>query len=154
MKNYLEIGVARGKHMLEILRDKNIRYVGVDKWEHDTTLQHEVKKLEEYNTQEKWDGMYKEALLKLEPYKDRASIIRGSSPDVLPTLVDKFDFIYIDGDHSYQGAKKDLELSLPLLKEGGKIIVDDLQYPSVRRAFNEFVKENDVKHKGDTIWQE
>jgi len=33
MKKYLEIGVAMGKHMLEILRDKNVRYVGVDKWE-------------------------------------------------------------------------------------------------------------------------
>lgn len=151
MIDYLEIGVARGKHMLEILEDENVRYVGVDKWEHDTTLEHEPRKLEEYNTQDKWDGMYKEALLKLEPYKNRASIIRGSSVDVLPTLVGKFDIIYVDGDHSYKGAKKDLELSLPLLKENGKIIVDDLHYPSVRQAFNEFVSENDVISKGDEI---
>ena len=153
MKKYLEIGVAMGKHMLEILRDKNVRYVGVDKWEYDTTLEYEKRKLENWNSQDKWDEVYKEVLKKVEPYKDRASIIRGSSPDVLPTLVDKFDFIYVDGDHSYKGAKKDLELSLPLLNEGGKIIVDDLGYPTVRRAFNEFVKENNVEYKGDTIWQ-
>jgi len=123
MKKYLEIGVAMGKHMLEILRDKNVRYVGVDKWEYDTTLEYEKRKLENWNSQDKWDEVYKEVLKKVEPYKDRASIIRGSSPDVLPTLVDKFD------------------------------IVDDLGYPTVRRAFNEFVKENNVQHKGDTIWQ-
>jgi SAM-dependent methyltransferase len=148
---YLEIGVATGKHMLEILTDRNVKYVGVDKWEHDNTLEHEVNKLKDWNSQDKWDEVYKEVLKKVEPYKDRASIIRGSSVDVLPTLVDTFDFIYVDGDHSYEGAKKDLELCLPLLKEGGKIIVDDLHYSSVRKAFQEFIQENEVEHKGNTI---
>lgn len=153
MKDYLEIGVAMGKHMLEVLRDKSIRYVGIDRWEYDITLEHEVNKIRNWNSQDKWDEVYKQVLEKVEPYKNRASIIRGSSIDILPTLKDKFDFIYVDGDHSYEGAKRDLELSLPLLKEDGKIIVDDLQYPSVRKAFQEFIKENDVEHKGDTIWQ-
>ena len=150
MIDYLEIGVAQGMHMLEILRDKNVRYVGVDRWEC-VPLENEVNKMKNWDTQEKWDEVYKSVLKKVEPYKNRASIIRGSSVDVLPTLVGKFDIIYVDGDHSYKGAKKDLELSLPLLKENGKIIVDDLHYPSVRQAFYEFVSENDVISKGDEI---
>lgn len=40
----------------------------------------------------------------------------------------KFDFIHVDGDHSYKGALHDLELVLPLLSENGIIVVDDITY--------------------------
>jgi predicted O-methyltransferase YrrM len=117
-------------------------------------MEHEKNKIKNWNTQEKWDDVYKSVLKKLSKFEDRASIIRGSSRDVVPTLVHKYDVIYVDGDHSYEGAKKDLELSLEVLAEDGKIIVDDLQYPSVAQAFREFLQENEqLEHKGDTIWR-
>ena len=154
MTKYLEIGVAMGEHAEQVLRDKDIYYTGIDQWKYDTTMEHEKNKIKNWNTQEKWDDVYKSVLKKLSKFEDRASIIRGSSRDVVPTLVHKYDVIYVDGDHSYEGAKKDLELSLEVLAEGGKIIVDDLQYPSVAQAFREFLQENEqLQHKGDTIWR-
>lgn len=154
MIKYLEIGVAMGEHAEQVLRDRNIYYTGIDQWKYDTTMEHEKNKIKNWNTQEKWDDVYKSVLKKLSKFEDRASIIRGSSRDVVPTLVHKYDVIYVDGDHSYEGAKKDLELSLDVLAEDGKIIVDDLQYPSVAQAFREFLQENEqLEHKGDTIWR-
>ncbi len=154
MIKYLEIGVALGEHAEQVLRDKDIYYTGIDQWKYDTTMEHEKNKIKNWNTQEKWDDVYKSVLKKLSKFEDRASIIRGSSRDVVPTLVHKYDVIYVDGDHSYEGAKKDLELSLEVLAEDGKIIVDDLQYPSVAQAFREFLQENEqLQHKGDTIWR-
>jgi esterase/lipase len=154
MIKYLEIGVAMGEHAEQVLRDRNIYYTGIDQWKYDTTMEHEKNKIKNWNTQEKWDDVYKSVLKKLSKFEDRASIIRGSSRDVVPTLVHKYDVIYVDGDHSYEGAKKDLELSLEVLAEDGKIIVDDLQYPSVAQAFREFLQENEqLEHKGDTIWR-
>ena len=154
MIKYLEIGVAMGEHAEQVLRDRNIYYTGIDQWKYDTTMEHEKNKIKNWNTQEKWDDIYKSVLKKLSKFEDRASIIRGSSRDVVPTLVHKYDVIYVDGDHSYEGAKKDLELSLEVLAEDGKIIVDDLQYPSVAQAFREFLQENEqLQHKGDTIWR-
>lgn len=154
MIKYLEIGVAMGEHAEQVLRDRNIYYTGIDQWKYDTTMEHEKNKIKNWNTQEKWDDIYKSVLKKLSKFEDRASIIRGSSRDVVPTLVHKYDVIYVDGDHSYEGAKKDLELSLEVLAEDGKIIVDDLQYPSVAQAFREFLQENEqLEHKGDTIWR-
>jgi len=154
MIKYLEIGVAMGEHAEQVLRDRNIYYTGIDQWKYDTTMEHEKNKIKNWNTQEKWDDIYKSVLKKLSKFEDRASIIRGSSRDVVPTLVHKYDVIYVDGDHSYEGAKKDLELSLDVLAEDGKIIVDDLQYPSVAQAFREFLQENvQLEHKGDTIWR-
>jgi hypothetical protein len=153
MIDYLEIGVAQGDHAEKLMVDEHIRYVGVDKWEWDTTLENEKNKLANWDSQDKWDEVYQKVLERLEPYGNRAKIIRGCTRNVLPTLNKKFDVIYVDGDHSYEGAKKDLELSLPLLKNwASKMIVDDLHYTEVKKAFNEFVKENEVEYKGNTIW--
>lgn len=38
----------------------------------------------------------------------------------------KLDFIFIDGDHSYEGVKKDFEMYSPLLKKGGYIAFHDI----------------------------
>ena len=36
-----------------------------------------------------------------------------------------FEFIFIDGGHTYRTVKKDLELSESILLEGGTIVLDD-----------------------------
>lgn len=38
----------------------------------------------------------------------------------------KADFLFIDGDHSYEGVKKDYELYSPLIKDGGLICFHDI----------------------------
>jgi len=52
----------------------------------------------------------------------------------------KFDFIYIDGDHSYEQVLRDLNNSFKVLKVGGVILVDDYAWikDTVRRAVNDF----------------
>jgi len=44
----------------------------------------------------------------------------------------KLDLLYIDGDHTYNGAKLDFFMYYPLVKEGGYIIFHDIRanYPS------------------------
>lgn len=49
----------------------------------------------------------------------------------------KFDFIYIDGDHRYTQAKKDIENALQHLNKGGIICGDDLDYLSSEIDENE-----------------
>jgi predicted O-methyltransferase YrrM len=38
----------------------------------------------------------------------------------------QMDFIFIDGDHSYEGVKKDLEIYSPLVRKGGIIAFHDI----------------------------
>lgn len=44
--------------------------------------------------------------------------------DWQPTI----DFLFIDGDHSYEGVKKDFEMYAPLVKKGGVIVFHDALY--------------------------
>jgi len=42
----------------------------------------------------------------------------------------KLDFLFIDGDHTYEGVKKDFEMYSPLVKKGGVIALHDIvQHP-------------------------
>lgn len=52
---------------------------------------------------------------------------------------DSVDVIFIDGDHSYEGVKKDLECWFPKIKSGGVIAYDDYpRWPSIVKAVHEF----------------
>lgn len=52
---------------------------------------------------------------------DRATFVKGNSDNVLPQLTDKFDFIFIDGNHTYEATMRDFKNSIPLLADGGQI---------------------------------
>lgn len=53
-------------------------------------------------------------------------------------LDQKFDFIIIDGDHSYEGAKKDLENCFSMLDQTGILVMDDwLHFDGVSRVIEE-----------------
>lgn len=47
------------------------------------------------------------------------------------------DFIMIDGDHSYEGVKKDLINFLPKMRSGGLVTGDDAYVPEIMKAVNE-----------------
>ena len=57
----------------------------------------------------------------------------------LLTLDQKFDLIHIDGNHSYEYVKNDIEKVLPNLHEGSILIIDDMtkEYPGVANAVND-----------------
>lgn len=72
---------------------------------------------------------------------------RGDSSTVIETFPDSyFDWIYIDGDHSYDGVKKDIEKAYPKVKENGLLVFNDYTHWSpfemipygIPRAVNEF----------------
>ena len=59
-----------------------------------------------------------------------------------------FDFIFIDGDHSYNGVFRDITISLLKLKKKGVIAGDDYNHPpeeGLREAVRKIFGENNIK---------
>lgn len=81
-------------------------------------------------------------------YEDRVTKLKGRSEDALKAIYrQRFDLIYIDGHHTYEAVKRDIELSWRLLKSGGLMIFDDYDNNDfgVRQAVDEFLYSTDVE---------
>lgn len=74
--------------------------------------------------------------------------------DFFQNLNQKFDLIYIDGDHSYESAFRDINQSLPYIVDGGFISGHDYNSmtPGVIEAVNKIFKSNDVEVYSDSSW--
>lgn len=125
---HLEIGVYEGLSgcfMLEnILTHPQAKYFGIDPYE----PQHK--------------HAYQTAIENFKRHYPRAYLIPDFSYNILPNLAKcLFDTIYVDGCHSYQGCKLDIEQCWPLLKPGGIILCDDYNRDDygVKQAVLEFL---------------
>jgi len=79
---------------------------------------------------------------------DDSSFFNMNSTDYLKNCLTKYDVIFIDGDHSYEGVKSDYINSIGLVNKGGIMIFHDIASigaPGVVQFWNE-VKN---KHKSE-----
>lgn len=57
---------------------------------------------------------------------DRFTFVNAASPEAVTPFQDlKFDWIYIDGRHDYDGVKQDFEATKGMLSPGGIMVFDD-----------------------------
>jgi predicted O-methyltransferase YrrM len=66
---------------------------------------------------------------------------------------DSLDFVFIDGDHSYEATLKDLQNYWPKVKSGGVFAGHDINLTTVDSALKEFFKdEKDIKTVENNAW--
>jgi hypothetical protein len=127
-----------------------------------------LKKLyavDNYPTFVDWDGsdwnkdrqdlMKKAAQEKMLAYKDKVEFLHVSSEEFVKTIEDEsLDFVFIDGDHSFEAALKDFQNYYPKVKTGGIFGGHDIQLDSVRNALTYFLKEksNEVIGVTNSAW--
>ena len=117
------------------------------------------------------DGLCDEELVKkhlryLNVPTYRLEFYKGDSHETVPKFIetntDKFDWILVDGDHSPEGALKDLECAYQLVAKDGVIVFDDIvEHDGVKlrdtweafknKHFKEFSWNEDLHGKG-TGW--
>lgn len=97
------------------------RFVSVDMLTHPSDPRHGGQKAGH-------DGMWKSWA---EMKSGTLDVVEGNSAD--PAIVEKtralageLDFLFIDGDHSYEGAKADFDNYGPLVRKGGVIAFHDI----------------------------
>ena len=127
-----------------------------------------LKKLyavDNYPTFVDWDGsdwnkdrqdlMKKAAQEKMLAHKDKVEFLHVSSEEFVKTIEDEsLDFVFIDGDHSFEAALKDFQNYYPKVKTGGIFGGHDIQLDSVRNALSYFLKErsNEVIGVSNSAW--
>jgi predicted O-methyltransferase YrrM len=57
--------------------------------------------------------------------QQKVVVVQGLSWDVHTQVPDELDFVFVDGDHSYEGVKKDFDTYATKLKSGGIIALHD-----------------------------
>lgn len=97
-------------------------------------------------TQDDVDRFMDAAKKNLEPYGDRARMIRETSTQAVSNFTDTLvDFIFVDGDHSYEATLADCEAYYPFLKPGGFFCGHDYSsIDAVYRAVNDFRDNNKI----------
>jgi len=74
----------------------------------------------------------------------RLTSIKGFSPGDIPAAIKHLggnpDFIFIDGDHSYEGVKRDFEAALEIIERPGNILFHDSHYYKIADAIDEVVE--------------
>ena len=87
------------------------------------------------NPQE-WDGYSVEDFhRRLEPVKGLYNLHQMPSDEAVNLYEDgSIDFIMIDGDHSYEAVKRDIQNFLPKMRSGGLMAGDDAFAEEVQRA--------------------
>lgn len=139
-QNYLEIGVRRGRSCAVVAAScPAVNIYGFDMW------------MQDYAGMENPGPDFVAQELKKIGHKGNLSLISGNSQQTVPEFFQKhpeiyFDMITVDGDHSEQGARLDLENCLPRLKQGGVILLDDIVHPQHRyleTLWDELITQND-----------
>ena len=170
-KNFLEIGVFCGVtarntcDLLKKINGINFNYTGIDLFgggKNTSTDEIEPKFLLNLKFSNPLKNIYYNFLLRenlnsissvqklLTKYKDNIKLIAGDTNSVLNNIdLNKIDFIFLDGGHSYKTVTNDLEILYKTLK-GKKAVVlcddygDESYIKEVRNAINDFVKKNNL----------
>ena len=94
----------------------------------------------------------KEAIQNIEKigFKDRINVIIGNAVEILPTLKDRYDIIFIDAAKSKYSIF--LEESLKLIKNSGLILADNVLYKGyVMSDYNKHKQRTAVRHLREYI---
>jgi len=147
-----EIGTWRGDFAAVILEHRRPQCLYlVDPWEHRAEGEYEQAsyggRME--GGQQALEEMYESVVERFsaEIEAGRVQVLRRRSTDAAATFADEsLDWVYIDGDHSYEGVKADLEAYFRTVKPGGLLAGDDYGHvgswfeDGVTRAVDEFAE--------------
>jgi hypothetical protein len=68
-----------------------------------------------------------------------------------------YDYVYLDGDHSFIGAKQDIDMFWPGLSNGGILAIHDIHFDfkkSLENVNEEFIRSaGTVKFEMDKVWK-
>lgn len=141
----VEIGVATGYYSSEIIALGRVeKLYGVDPY-----VPHQGYR--DYTRETTFDKLRNESHQRLEGHPNYEFIETYSTEASHRFKDNSLDFVYIDGDHSYEAVMDDIKTWFPKLKSGGVMAGDDYaesprdrRFYDVIRAVDEYVETNSI----------
>jgi hypothetical protein len=172
-KNFLEIGVFTGVtarnvcELLYLINNKDFFYLGIDLFEdfHEAISNEVVPEflVKKQNFSNPLKSLVYNFLLKeklnslgsvskfLKKFQKNIELKKGNSLNILPkTDLKIFDMIFVDGGHSYETVKFELDIILKNIKHNCLVVCDDYslqEATGVKKAIDESVRENSFNFK-------
>ena len=141
---YMAVAIANSK--------KNIKFDAVDTWRGSP----EHQKGEEYEDENAInDTLFNVFQENMKPAAGYYNPVKMDSIEASKQYEDEsLDFVFIDGDHSFEAALKDFQNYYPKIKKGGIFAGHDIQLDSIRNALSYFLKErtNEVTGVNNSAW--
>lgn len=147
LKTYVEIGVYRGRSffpMAYAARRLGGMAYGIDAYDCETAKEHDLPPrdaatLNTFLESLNFSRIHEEVthLRSDLGFTETAEIIKASSraaSGLLATRQIAIDVLHIDGNHDTRHVMEDIELYVPLVKDGGLVVLDDTDWDSVRPA--------------------
>lgn len=118
---FVEVGVATGTYMDEILKSWPFDYVGVDRWKHVPNYDDSANV-----DQEEQEKRYTACLNATKQYGRRATVLRMDSVNAASTFADKsLSVVYIDAEHTFDAVLRDIKAWAPKIQPGGLLCGHD-----------------------------
>ena len=156
-----EVGVWEGRLSQQLLAARPLLTMHlIDRWKHPEPGDSYASSgaITATLPQSRYDEAYQATQDRMLPYviTKRVAIRKGDSWEIgLSYDVDYFDFVFLDADHSYNGAYRDLMAWSPRVKPGGYICGHDYGRPDqgdVKRAVDEYFEGAIGKVKTGDAW--
>lgn len=158
VQTIVEIGVFGGKSLIPMafaLKQNGEGMIyGVDPWSHLKSIEGMEGKHRDW-----WYSVDHEKILahltqKIVKFQlsDYIHLIQATSLDA--PAIEEIDILHIDGNHSEETSYLDVTKWVPLVKKGGMIIFDDINWETTSKAVN-WLDKNCVKQiqiESDNIW--
>lgn len=148
-----EIGVWTGKFTRQVLKIvQPTQYHLIDPWAFMSQYPHRWYGGSRARSQPDMDEIFNTIKQEFGPLPC-ISIHRTTSTKAAKCFANEyFDWVYIDGDHSFKIVKEDIRKYLPLVKPGGILCGDDWCLDSVRRAVMELLRADYKVHNQSHQW--
>ena len=114
--NAAEVGVAEGRFSFDMLNWGFKKLYMIDVWDQIPGQKGDASMPPTWHAKN-----FEGAKQRVKPFGDKAVMLKGFSKDMAANIPDgSLDFVYLDGNHNYDGVTEDLNAYLPKVKKGGE----------------------------------
>jgi len=138
----VEIGALHGKSTSYLAQGGHDVY-SIDLW--DMVSADDIRK-EDYKDPENYQNF-----LKKTNAFENVIPIKGSSKEIAKIWRMPIGLLFIDGDHTYEGAKSDYHNYSPFIIDGGILAMHDYHNPQVKEVIDKIVKPSGLWENYETV---